>query len=70
MAHRQLSDAERAVLAHRSVNPDGWWNHICLMFTRAQAESQLAERLSRWTADYESAAALPGYLTFAQRKGD
>ena len=70
MAHRLLSDAERAVLAHRSVNPDGWWNHICLMFTQAQAESQLAERIARWTADYEAAASQPGYRTFAQRKKD
>ena len=70
MAHRQLSEAERAVLAHRSVNPEGWWNHVCLMFTSAQAESQLAERISRWKADYEAAATEPGYRTFAQRTKD
>ena len=70
MAHRQLSEAESAVLAHRSPNPEGWWNHICLMFTPAQAESQLAERITRWKPEYDSAAAQPNYRTFAQRKDD
>lgn len=67
MAYRQLSEGESAVLAHRSLNPQGWWNHICLMFTRAQAESQLAERIMRWKPEYDSAAAQPDYRTFAQR---
>ena len=70
MAHRQLSEAERAVLAHRTVNPEGWWNHVCLMFTQAQAESRLADRVSLWRADYEAEAAQPGYLTLAQKKSD
>lgn len=68
MAHRQLSETERAVLADRSLNPDGWWNHLCLMFTATQAESQLAERITRWRPAYEAAVAEPGYLPFARRK--
>lgn len=70
MAHRELSAGERAVLAHGVPNPDGWWNHLCLMFTRAQAESQLADRILRWTPEYEAAVALPGYRTRAQRGAD
>jgi len=67
MAHRELSAEERAVLAHMVLNPEGWWNHICLMFTQAQAESQLSERVGRWKPDYQAAVTLPGYRTRAQR---
>lgn len=70
MAHRELDDQERAVLAHVELNPDGWWNNVCLKFTRAQAESRLTDKLAQCRGDYESASAKPGYRTRAQRTPD
>lgn len=70
MAHRDLSDGERAVVGHVELNPDGWWSNVCLKFTRAQAEAQLTDKLARWRQDYEAAAARPNYRTRAQRTSD
>lgn len=70
MAHRDLGENERVVLAHVELNPDGWWNNLCLKFTPAQAESQLADKLARWRQAYETEVARPNYRTRAQRAAD
>lgn len=67
MAHRELSETERSVLAHVELSPDAWWNNACLKFTRAQAETILANKVERWRNEYEAAAAQPNYRSRAER---
>lgn len=66
---RTLTTNERAVLAHVVVDPDAWWawanDH------HATPEASLAEKVTRWQADYDAAVLAQGanYQTRAQREG-
>lgn len=73
MAHRELTDRERAVLAHVVIDPDAWWEHCCSCDgsngKRALNHEQcLAAKVSRWESDYDAAFAQPDYKTRAVRE--
>lgn len=66
-----LSDENRAVLAHIVLDPDAWLAHAAETFGAEVAAEHLAAKVARWTKDYESAKAELGgeYKTRAEREG-
>ena len=75
MAHRELTERERAVLAHVVVDPDAWWEHCCSCDgsdgQRAlDHEACLSAKVARWGGEYDAAVALPDYKTRAERDAE
>jgi hypothetical protein len=75
MAMRDLTDRERAVLAHVVVDPDAWWSHCCSCDgTNGQraidCEAALAAKVARWSGEYDTAVAQPDYKTRAVRQAE
>ena len=75
MAMRDLTDRERAVLAHVVVDPDEWWSHCCSCDgsngQRAiDCEAALAAKVARWSGEYDTAVAQPDYKTRAVREAE
>jgi len=66
---RELTDRERAVLAHMVVDPDAWWTHAT-NWPKINQEDALAAKVLRWGADYDTAVAQPGYKTRAVRQAE
>lgn len=63
---RNLTDDERAVLAHVVVDPAGWWAH-CQANLKGDPEAALAAKLARWRPAAEQARASPGYMSRLER---
>ena len=62
-----MTSEQRAVLAHVVIDPDQWYAHAVATFGEEKAARALAEKVTRWSAEYASASTLPGYKTRAQR---
>jgi hypothetical protein len=72
---RDLTDRERAVLAHVVVDPDEWWAHCCSCdgtngHRAIDCESALAEKVAKWGGDYDTQVAQPDYKTRAVREAE
>tara|TARA_R110000765_G_scaffold67804_2_gene130945 strand:- start:513 stop:731 length:219 start_codon:yes stop_codon:yes gene_type:complete len=70
---RALTVNERAVLAHMVVDPDAWWAHANAKDgsdgkREIDHEVALAEKVTRWQADYDTALAAGNYQTRAERE--
>lgn len=67
---RALSTYECAVLAHVVSDPDAWWTWA--NDHHDDPEGAIAEKLTRWQADYDAAVLALGeaYQTRAQRDAE
>lgn len=66
---RAMTDRERAVLAHKVVDPDEWYAHVCDTFGDAGGEAALDAKVERWADEYDAAVMAEGdaYMTRAER---
>ena len=67
---RELTENERAVLAHVVIDPDAWWAHANAV-AGINEEAALAGKVERHQAAYDQAKAENGgYQTRAQREAN
>lgn len=58
---RELTDEERAVLAHTVIDPDAWWAHVNSKDghdgkRKLNPKQCLADKCARWKPEYEKQA--------------
>ena len=72
---RELTERERAVLAHVVIDPVAWWEHVCSCDgsdgRRAiDCEAALEAKVARWGTAYDEAVAGSDYKTRAEREAE
>ena len=70
---RDLTSNERAVLAHKVLDPDAWWAHVNSKNGEGgkraiDHEAALAAKVTRWQGEYDTALAAGGYQTRAEQE--
>lgn len=67
-----MTPEQKAVLAHVVTDPDAWYSHAVSALGEKRAFAALAEKVARWTADYEAARRDLGdaYKTRAERDAE
>ena len=63
----QMTDAQRAVLAHVVLDPDAWLANAITSLGEEAAAQAMLQKVGRWQDTYDVEKAKPGYLPRAQR---
>ena len=64
----QLTDEQRAVLAHVVEHPNDWYQTAVASFGEEQARQMMEAKVARWKPDSLANKDKPGYKTRVEQK--